>query len=223
MTARAPYRELSRLLAGGGRRPRIGLLGGSFNPAHAGHRAISLRALKRLRLDAVWWLVSPQNPLKSDTDMAPLSDRMAFARRLARHRRIRVTDIEQTLATRYSIDTVRALQQRLPHARFVWLMGADNLLQISQWHDWQELFKAVPIAIFDRPSYALRALFSLAACRYAVFRWPTRGADRLVVASPPAWVYARAGSYRDSATDIRASGAWPVPGGAKEIEKGNKR
>ena len=217
MTARASYRELSRLLAGSRRRPRIGLLGGSFNPAHNGHRAISLRALDRLRLDAVWWLVSPQNPLKKSAGMAPLATRLAYARGLARHRKIRVADIEHALGTRYSIDTVRRLQARLPHARFVWLMGADNLAQVSQWRNWQGLFKAVPIAIFDRPSYAVRALFSLAASRFAVSRRPARVADRLVAFSPPAWVYVRAGSYRHSATDIRASGAWPSPGAAKVI------
>ncbi|MBV9833149.1 MAG: nicotinate-nicotinamide nucleotide adenylyltransferase, partial [Alphaproteobacteria bacterium] len=113
---------------------RIGLLGGSFNPAHEGHVHISLEALKRLDLDEVWWLVSPQNPLKAANGMASLADRMEGARSVtATHPRLRVTDLERKLGTRYTIDTVRALRRRHPHARFVWLMGADNLRQLPRW------------------------------------------------------------------------------------------
>jgi len=111
-------------------RRRIGLLGGSFNPAHEGHRHVSLEALKRLGLDEVWWLVSPQNPLKSDDGMEPLATRLARAKQLAHHSHIRVEAPELLLGTRYTLDTVRALNQRYPHAYFVWLMGADILPQL---------------------------------------------------------------------------------------------
>ena len=131
----------------------IGLLGGSFNPAHAGHRHISREAMRRLGLDAVWWLVSPQNPLKDTAGMAPLATRARVARLVARHARIRVTAIEAELGTRYAVDTVAALQRRYPKIRFVWLMGADNLVQLDRWHDWRGLARRVPIAVLARPGY----------------------------------------------------------------------
>jgi nicotinate-nucleotide adenylyltransferase len=111
---------------------RIGLLGGSFNPVHEGHVHISLEAIKRLRLDAVWWLVSPQNPLKSSEGMAPYAERLASAQSYARHPRIHVSGIEKTLGTRYTIDTLRALTKRMPRQQFLWLMGADNLAQLHR-------------------------------------------------------------------------------------------
>ena len=147
----APGDRPPRLFAGLGRRPRIGLLGGSFNPAHDGHRTIGLRALRELRLDAVWWLVSPQNPLKPRAGMAPLAERLAGARRVARHPRIRASALEAALGTRHTVDTVAALRRRWPKARFVWLTGADNLLQMPAWRRWPALFRAVPVAVFDRP------------------------------------------------------------------------
>ena len=118
------------------RNRRIGLLGGSFNPAHAGHRYISTEALRRLDLDEVWWLVSPQNPLKSQSGMAPFSQRLSHAASVARHPRIRVSAIEAEMGTRYTADTLAMLVRRFPAARFVWLMGADNLMQIPKWRDW---------------------------------------------------------------------------------------
>ena len=116
---------------------RIGLLGGSFNPAHAAHRAVSLLALKRLALDRVWWLVSPGNPLKDTSALPPLADRIAAARRVAADPRIDVTGIEAALGTRYTIDTIHRLRTRCPRVRFVWLMGADNLAQFHRWRDWR--------------------------------------------------------------------------------------
>ncbi|MBT4905881.1 MAG: nicotinate-nicotinamide nucleotide adenylyltransferase, partial [Rhodospirillaceae bacterium] len=127
---------------------RIGLLGGSFNPAHDGHRHISQLALARLGLDEVWWLVSPQNPLKSEAGMAPFESRLESADRIACDRRIRVSALEAELGTRYTADTLKALQNRYPAARFVWLMGADNLVQISRWRAWTQIFKTIPIAVF---------------------------------------------------------------------------
>ncbi|MCS6987055.1 MAG: nicotinate-nucleotide adenylyltransferase [Sphingomonadaceae bacterium] len=131
----------------------VGLLGGSFNPAHEGHRRLSLAALGRLRLDEVWWLVSPQNPLKPETGMAPLAARLASARKVARHPRIRVTDWEARQGTRYTVDTVAALLARFPHLRFVWLMGADNLLELHRWTRWRTLLRRLPVVVAPRPGY----------------------------------------------------------------------
>ncbi len=142
---------------------RIGLLGGSFNPAHTGHLHISREAIRRLHLDEVWWMVSPGNPLKPEVGMAPFAARLAYARATARgHSRIRVTDIEAQLGTRYTMDTIPALQRRLPRFRFIWLMGADNLGQFHRWRGWRTIARAVPIAVFARPSYAPRSPTSLA-------------------------------------------------------------
>ena len=171
---------------------RIGLLGGSFNPAHQGHLDISLAALKYLDLDEVWWLVSPQNPLKPVAGMAPFADRMASARAMARHPRIRVTDLEARIGTRFTADTLKALVTRFPGCRFVWLMGADNLAQISSWRDWTKIFHLTPIAVFDRPSYTIKALTALAARRF-------RRARRQALAPP-----ARATTGRSRATACKA-------------------
>jgi nicotinate-nucleotide adenylyltransferase len=133
---------------------RIGILGGSFNPAHRGHRAISLAAIAALGLDEVWWLVSPGNPLKEKSgDMAPFAARFASARRMAGHAPIRASAIELKLGTRYTADTVRALTRRYPNKRFIWLMGADNLAQFDQWRDWRRIAREVPIAVVARPGY----------------------------------------------------------------------
>src|SRR6266853_5456243 len=134
-------------------RRRIGLLGGSFNPAHDGHRHVSLEALKRLGLDEVWWLVSPQNPLKAGNGMEPLATRLARAKLIAHHPRIRVEAPELLLGTRYTLDTVRELNQLYPQAHFVWLMGADILPQLVDWQGWRELFAEIPIAAFARPGW----------------------------------------------------------------------
>ncbi|GGE03585.1 putative nicotinate-nucleotide adenylyltransferase [Tsuneonella deserti] len=139
---------------------RTGLLGGSFNPAHRAHRQISLAALAELGLDEVWWLVSPGNPLKSAAGMAPLGARVASARDAARRAPIRVTAIERELGTRYTIDTLRALQRRFPRRRFVWIMGADNLAQFHRWKDWRAIARTMPIAVFARPGYARKAFTS---------------------------------------------------------------
>lgn len=132
---------------------RIGLLGGSFNPAHEGHRAISLFAREALDLDEIWWLVSPGNPLKSRTGMAPLPARLAHARQVARRAPIRPTAIESRLGTRYTVDTLRAMRLRYPRHRFIWLMGADNLAQFSQWKNWRGIARQMPIAVIARPGY----------------------------------------------------------------------
>lgn len=183
---------------------RIGLLGGSFNPAHAGHRHISLAALQRLGLDEIWWLVSPQNPLKAPTDMAPLTERLARARAVAAHARIRVTDIERLLETRYTVDTLAALRQLFPETRFVWLMGADNLAQMARWKRWPDLCRLVPFAVLDRPGSATRALAGAVARRYSARRLGERAVRQLADAAPPAWSFVHSRLSPLSATALRA-------------------
>lgn len=186
---------------------RIGLLGGSFNPAHEAHRQISLMALARLRLDEVWWLVSPQNPLKPEAGMAPFAERLAGAKAVAQHPRIRVTGIEARLGTVYTAETVLALKRRFPSICFVWLMGADNLIQIDRWKDWQRIFNAVPVAVFARPSYCFRALAAQAAHRFARARIPEGKAGTLARRRPPAWVFVHGRLNPLSASAIRAGRA----------------
>jgi nicotinate-nucleotide adenylyltransferase len=186
------------------RAKRVGLLGGSFNPAHAGHLHISRQALAKLRLDEVWWLVSPQNPLKSARGMAPLAERVAAARALARHRRIRVSAIESELGTTYTAETVVRLIARFPGIRFVWLMGADNLIQINRWRRWRAIFAAVPVAVFARPAYSLQALASVAARQFAKARIAEMAAGALADMRPPAWAFLRIPLSAASATAIRA-------------------
>lgn len=182
---------------------RIGLLGGSFNPAHEGHLHISLEALKRLKLDRVWWVVSPQNPLKPADDMAPLADRLESARSMARHPQIDVTDIETRLGSTFTAETLDKLTQRYSRHRFVWLMGADNLTQIPHWKDWNKIFTRVPIAIFGRPSYDSKALFGKAATRYRSSRVLERDVAGLADRAPPAWAFLAIRRHAASATAIR--------------------
>lgn len=183
---------------------RIGLLGGSFNPAHEGHRYISIQALKRLGLHEIWWMVSPQNPLKPRAGMAPFEDRVAAARQAAKHPRIRVTEVERRLGTVYTAETLRVLLPRFRSCRFVWLMGADNLRQIWEWKDWQRIFALVPVAIFARPSYSLDVLSGVAAKRFAAYRIRESRARNLVETAPPAWVFFHTRPHQGSATRIRA-------------------
>lgn len=191
-------------------RPRVGLLGGSFNPAHEGHRAISLEAVRRLDLDQVWWLVSPQNPLKSKADMADLPARMASASDvIAGHPRLLATDLEEKIGTRYTVDTVKWLVRKGKND-FVWLIGADNLLQLPAWRSWRTLLDLVPIAVFDREPYSYRALAGRVAKAYAHRRLDPRHAADVVTADPPAWVYFRLRRHRISSTAIRSRRSWPA-------------
>src|SRR6266404_5602718 len=185
-----------------------GLLGGSFNPAHGGHLHLSLLAVERLDLDEVWWLVSPQNPLKPVAGMAPFADRLDQARRVAAgQRRIIVSDLEIRLGGRhYTADTLHALRRRFPRLRFVWLMGADNLIQLRYWQRWREIFRSAAIAVFDRPSYSLKALSGLPARRFARQRVPPSAARRLAEVNPPAWVFFHSRLDPRSATRIRTEG-----------------
>ncbi|MHA1537326.1 MAG: nicotinate-nucleotide adenylyltransferase [Alphaproteobacteria bacterium] len=189
---------------GAGQALRIGLLGGSFNPAHSGHLLLSLEALRRLELDRIWWLVSPQNPLKPTDGMAPFAQRLAAAQDLARHPRLVVSDIEARLGTRRTANTLARLTGRFPRNHFVWLMGADNLVQISRWSRWREIFERVPVAVFARPSYSLPALAGAAAARYRRQRVPESSASILADLPAPAWVFCRMRLDPTSASTIRS-------------------
>ncbi len=184
---------------------RIGLLGGSFNPAHSGHRHIAQMARQRLRLEQVWLLVSPGNPLKPARGMAPLPQRLASARAIADGRRIVATAIEAALGTRYTVATLAALRQRFPRARFVWLMGADNLAQLPRWTHWMRIARGTGFAVLPRPGYNHAALAGQAARRLRHARLPARAAPALARQAPPCWVFLPAAEHPASATAIRAA------------------
>ena len=189
-------------------RRRVGLLGGSFNPAHEGHLEIALIALKRLALDEIWFLVSPGNPLKPARGMAPLGQRLAAARALANgHPRLRVVTLETALGTRYTADTLAALGRRFRRTRFVWLMGADNLIQIPAWARWTSIFRSVPVAVFARPGYSVKALAGKAACRFATARRRGPNSRALPTAQAPCWVFFHSRLNPASASAIREARA----------------
>lgn len=171
------------------RRRRIGLLGGSFNPAHEGHLHISLEAFKRLRLDEIWWLVSPRNPLKQAGDLADYATRLSAALAIAQHPRIRVLDVEARQKLHYSIDTIRFLQARHRNHSFIWLMGADNLAQFHRWRAWREIAASVPIAVLDRAPYGLQALHARFATCFSRHRLRSSAAELLTGAPTPCWTY----------------------------------
>lgn len=183
----------------------VGLLGGSFDPAHEGHAHITREAIKRLHLDQVWWLVSPGNPLKPRPP-APLAQRMARARAVMRHPKVKVTDLEARLGTRYTHATLQALRARYPGVHFVWLMGADNLAQLHRWERWQDILRAVPVAVLARPGKGLKARLSRAA---QVFRQKrlARG-EALEFRRPPVWAFVNLPLHEASSSDIRARGEW---------------
>lgn len=182
----------------------IGLLGGSFNPPHVAHRMISEIAIKRAGLDKVWWIVSPGNPLKKQSETAPLAERMALCRRIARSPRIIVTDFEKDLPTPYTASTLAFLRARSPRARFVWVMGADNLATIHRWQNWREIFALVPVVVVDRPGWRMKALVSKAARTFAGARVTETKARRLRYKRTPAWTYLTAPLSDVSSTEIRA-------------------
>ena len=171
--------------------------------------------MKYLGLDEVWWLVSPQNPLKPAADMAPLRSRLASAARHSAHPRMRATAVEDELGTRYTADTLRALRRRFPRTKFVWLMGADNLRQIPRWEAWSSIFHLMPIAVFARPAYDLKALAGKAAIRFKKSRRHLRHAGRLASQTPPVWVFFHSRLHPASGTSIRRGdghSAWTIPG-----------
>lgn len=185
---------------------RVGLLGGSFNPAHPGHRRITLDAIRALGLDEAWWLVSPGNPLKEGAaDMAPLAARLASAKRIARRAPIRATAIEARLGTRYTIDTLRALKRRYPGMRFVWIMGGDNLAQFHRWRDWRGIAREVAVAVVARPGYDRKALAGPAMGWLKRFKRPASHARTWTKWRLPALVLLRFRPDPSSATAIRAA------------------
>lgn len=185
----------------------IGLLGGSFDPAHEGHAMITREALKRFGLDAVWWLVSPGNPLKAEGP-APLAARMLRAREVMHHPRVRVTDIEARIGTRYTYETLMKLSELYPGVRFVWLMGADNLASFHRWEKWREIMSLVPVAVMARPGQRISARLSPAARRFRRHRLRAREAARLGCSDAPAWVFVNVPMSDLSSTRIRADGSW---------------
>lgn len=183
----------------------IGLLGGSFDPAHGGHVHITREALKRMGLDRVWWLVSPGNPLKQ-RGPAPLADRMARARSLMRDPRVTVSDIEARLGTRYTAETLKALHRHYPGVRFVWLMGADNLVQFHRWERWEDILHMVPVGVLARPGWGVRARMSKAA---RIYGGDLVDRGEVLRSKPaPAWCFVNLPMDGSSSTAIRARGEW---------------
>lgn len=188
----------------------IGLLGGSFDPAHEGHVHITREAMKRFGLARVWWLVSPGNPLKAKGP-APLERRMARARLVMQHPRVQVTDIEARLGTRYTAQTLAALIALYPGVRFVWLMGADNLAQLHKWQDWEWIMETVPVGVLARPGDRISARMSPAARLYGAYRISGRASQMLGRADAPAWCFVNVPMSPHSSSAIRASGHWAGP------------
>ncbi len=188
---------------------RVGLFGGSFNPAHAGHRHATLLAMKRLSLDWAWWIVTPGNPLKDTSDLPSLPERIATARAVARHPRIAVTGLEAAIRTRYTVDTLAFLAHRCPGVDFVWVMGADNLAGFHRWRGWRRIARLMPIAVIDRPGYTLTATRSRAATALGPWRLEERDAARLPGSRPPAWVFVHGPRSHLSSTALRARAGGP--------------
>ncbi|GAC1548395.1 MAG: nicotinate-nucleotide adenylyltransferase [Beijerinckiaceae bacterium] len=189
---------------------RVGLFGGSFNPAHQGHLHASKLALKRLCLDRVWWLVTPGNPLKDTSGLPPLAVRIAAARRLARDPRIVVTGLEAEIGTRYTFDTIAYLRRRCPGVRFVWIMGSDILGQFHRWQRWREIASALPLAIIDRPGATCPTLGTPAGHWLAGRRLPEREAALLAEAEPPAFVFLHGPRMDISSSLLRQAGHSPA-------------
>lgn len=191
---------------------KVGLLGGSFNPAHQGHAHVAQTARLRLGLDRVIWLVSPQNPLKDARHTAPLAARAASARKVAKGPGMIVSTIETALGVRYTIDTLRDLTARFPGTRFVWIMGADNLAGFHRWRGWTDIFRLMPIAVVARPGALLDSRLAPAARRFAHARKSSRSGRIFALSAPPAWIYLRAPLNPASSTALRAGRGWGEPG-----------
>ncbi|MBS0534830.1 MAG: nicotinate-nucleotide adenylyltransferase [Proteobacteria bacterium] len=205
---------------------RIGLFGGSFDPPHRAHLDACLLAMKRLKLDRVWWLVTPGNPLKNTSHLAPLGERMVAARELANHPRIDVTGLEAVINTRYTFDTIEWLRARCPGVQFVWIMGADNLRHFHRWQKWRAIADLIPIVVVDRPGPSLYASNSTAAQALWRFRIPEEAATSLPTRRPPVWTYLHGLKSVLSSTALRAlrekskaAPAAPVPAAPDETAK----
>jgi len=190
---------------------RIGLFGGTFDPPHAAHRAACLLAMRRLGLDRVWWLVTPGNPLKDTSGLAPLAERLAAARALADHPRIDVTDLEAHLGTPFTFGTISYLVKRCPQVRFVWIMGADNLRSFHRWQRWREIANMVPIAVIDRLGPSLYSAAGTAGHALDFARLPETAARSLADRKPPAWIFLHGLKSPLSSTALRAERAKKSP------------
>jgi len=182
---------------------RVGLFGGSFNPPHEGHAHVAETAKRRLNLDRVIWLVSPQNPLKSRDETADLAERLAQAAALARGPGMIVSDLESRLGSAYTIDTIRALKARFPGVKFVWIMGADSLSSFHRWRGWTQIMREAPVAVVSRPWISLKSRFSPAARRFAAYRLTSSQARGLADRTPPAWVFLFGRFNFQSSTQLR--------------------
>lgn len=183
---------------------RIGIMGGTFNPPHEGHRIVAETAVKRLRLDQLWWVVTPGNPLKNNGGLPPLEGRMRAAKPFARGPRMKITGFEEDLGTPYTAATLAFLKQRYPSVRFVWVMGADNLATFDRWQHWQSIAATLPIAVVDRPGWRLKSLAGRAATTLMSSRIPERDAARLPDLEPPAWTFLTSKLSGLSSTALRA-------------------
>lgn len=185
----------------------VGLLGGSFDPAHEGHAHITREALKRFGLDQVWWLVSPGNPLKS-VGPAAMPRRLLRAKDVMQHPRVQITSIEAHLGTLYTAETLAGLMRLYPGVRFVWLMGADNLAQLHKWQDWHWIMETVPVGVLARPGLRLGARRSRAAQLYKPYRISGKASHLLSRAIAPAWCFVNVPMVSQSSTAIRSAGDW---------------
>lgn len=181
----------------------VGLFGGSFNPPHAGHLLVAEIALRRLKLDQLWWMVSPGSPLKNSRDLAPLQDRLAASCKLATDPRIKVTALEAAYQVRFTADTLALIKAVNPQVNFVWIMGADNLAQFHLWDRWQMIAEHFPIAVIDRPDASLTPLTSRMAKTYASYRVDERDAASLAKYRAPAWVFLHGPRSKLSSTALR--------------------
>ncbi|MBL3567148.1 nicotinate-nucleotide adenylyltransferase [Rhodovulum sulfidophilum] len=186
---------------------RIGLLGGSFDPAHEGHAHITRTALKRFGLDRVWWLVSPGNPLKAEGP-APMARRLAAAEAVMQHPRVAITDLEARIGTRYTAETLARLMRLYPGVRFVWLMGADNLISFHRWERWRWILDNVPVGVLARPGQGVAARRARAALTHERYRLDPTDAALLADSQPPAWCYLNMPMVDLSSSEIRARGDW---------------
>lgn len=182
---------------------RIGIFGGSFNPPHSGHKMVAETVLKRLGLDQVWWFVTPGNPLKSHSELAPLELRLAQTQAFATHPRMKVTAHEKVLGTPYTARTLQALRVKKPSVRFVWVMGADNLAEFHRWQDWHAILGTVPVAVVDRPGASLTAMSSPMAKAYEKQRLPEEYAALLPDMVPPVWTFLHTALDQTSSTVLR--------------------
>ncbi|GGB46499.1 putative nicotinate-nucleotide adenylyltransferase [Roseibium aquae] len=192
---------------------RIGIFGGSFNPPHSGHRLVAETVLKRLRLDQIWWLVTPGNPLKTHTDLAPLEMRLHRTSALADHPRMKVTAYESVLGSPYTAKTVQMLRRLRPGLRFVWVMGADNLAGFHHWQNWRAILRSVPVAVVDRPGASLSALSAPMAKAFEKHRLPEEYAAQLPDMMPPVWTFLHAPLDPTSSTELRSGGHSPRSSG----------